>query len=86
VTNPTEPLKVFPVRLGVDGESCVISSLEHYSYLNEKANKLYQLMLGYKSQPGFDYYSSNHPQERDSFLTALALDHWCSQHEFNEES
>ena len=76
----------FPCWLDLsDRESLCISSQEYYDYINEAANKLYQVMFGYMSQPDLDYLTSSHPQEKNCFVTALVMDHWCAEHEFNCE-
>lgn len=84
--NEKQPPKRFPCYLKLnDGETYTIASKEHYDYLNDKANKLYQTIYGYKSQPDFDYFCSNHPQECNCFTTALVMDDWVNQHPFNEQ-
>lgn len=77
------PPEKYPCFLTIKNEQVTIASKEHYDYLNEKANELYQNIYGYKSQPDFDYFCSSHPQESNCFIVALAMDDWCSQHEFN---
>ena len=80
-----DKLDEFPVGFVVGDESYKVISAEHYDYLNEKANKIYQVVHGYRSQEGFDYYCSSHPQESNCFMAALVLDDWCSQHDFNND-
>lgn len=84
--NEKKKPKKFPCRLATkDNKVFTISSEDHYNYLNEKANKLYQVVHGYKSQPEFDYFCSNHPQEINCFTTALIIDDWSYNHPFNEQ-
>lgn len=79
------PPEKFPCFLEINKETVKIVSQDHYDYLNEMANKLYQTMFGYISQPEFDYYCSTHPQESNCFVTALVVDDWAANHTFNEE-
>jgi hypothetical protein len=79
------PPAKFPCSLKIADERFKIASQEHYNYLNEKADKLYQMMFGYMSQPDLDYFCSPHPQESNCFCTALVMDDWVAQHPFNEE-
>lgn len=80
-----QPPKKFPCFLKTKDESFIVASQEHYNYLNEKADKLYQVMFGYISQPDFDYFCSTHPQEANCFMTALIMDNWCAEQPFNEQ-
>lgn len=80
-----KPPSQFPCYLKLDNEHFRICSQEHYDYLNEKADKLYQTIYGYVSQPDFHYFCSNHPQENNCFITALIMDQWVNDHPFNEE-
>ena len=75
----------FPCWMELNGESLTIASKEHYDYLNDKADKLYQVFYGYRSQPELDYFCSNHPQENNCFAAALIMDGWCQQHDFNQD-
>lgn len=80
-----QPPKSFPCSLKIKGEHITMHSREHYDYLNDKANKLYQTIYGYRSQPDFDYFCSNHPQESNCFFVALVMDKWVHEHDFNQE-
>ena len=75
----------FPCYLGYDDERYTICSDHHYIYLNEKADKLYQVIHGYISQPDLDYFCSTHPQENNCFMVALIMDEWCKDQPFNED-
>ncbi|HHZ70802.1 MAG TPA: hypothetical protein EYN54_11130 [Methylococcaceae bacterium] len=78
------PPKRFPCTLTIGDDNLNIHSKEYYDYINEAANKLYQVVHGYKSQPGHDYFCSTHPQESNCFMTALIMDNWMNKHEFND--
>lgn len=77
------PPKTFPCFLTLRNNEIKIASKEHYDYLNEVADKLYQEFYGYISKPKFDYFCSSHPQESNCFCVALIMDDWCDQHDFN---
>jgi len=77
------PPESYPCFLQLKGERLKIHNEEHYKYLNEVADKLYQEIHGYKSQPDFDYFCSTHPHENGCFCVALVMDDWCANHEFN---
>jgi hypothetical protein len=77
------PPESYPCFLALKGERIKIASKEHYDYLNNVADKLYQEIHGYKSQPDLDYFCSSHPQESNCFVVALIMDEWCAEHDFN---
>ena len=77
------PPEDFPCFLTVEDDELQIASEGHYEYLNQTANKLYQSIYGYISQPEHDYFCSSHPQERNCFVVALTMDEWFTRHEFN---
>ena len=77
------PPEKFPCFFSIGDEQLCITSEEHYNYLNEAADKLYQLIYGYISQPEHDYFCSTHPQESNCFAVALSMDSWVGEHEFN---
>lgn len=76
----------FPWCLDIKGDRYIIASKEHYDYLNEMSNKLYQVMFGCDSQPGHNYFCANHPQESICFIASLIIDDWSIEHEFNEKN
>ena len=79
-----ESPKKFPFFMEGNGDVYSVYSKEHFDYLNEKADMLYQTIHGYKSQLGFNYFESQHPQESNCFSVALIMDKWSSEHEFNQ--
>ena len=59
-----------PVTISFGGKSVTVYDDYHYQDMNILADHFYQC-LGYKSQPQFDYYLSNHPMESNCFMMAL---------------
>jgi len=80
-----QPPDDFPCFFKSDGLRLVIADREHYDYINDKADMLYQTIYGYKSQTDFDYFCSSHPQEQNMFTVAMVMDDWCRQHDFNDK-
>jgi len=67
----------FPVTIKVGKYSVDLFDEMKYKELNELAGHLYTI-LGYQNLQGFDYYCSNHPQERNMFSMAV-VSKWFSE-------